>query len=585
MAIDHLARGLSASQRRTFASTEAGKGAALVGTTSGLTLQTVLDYNLGVSVSGVAVGGDAADAIEAAHQRAKVLGVDVLLPPYMVRLSRPIRVNRLRGTPGASKINVSDMTMGVYPLSQFCIVNEHWTTTYNPNSADLCLFSGFEILTTPNKRQSLIGLANVRFADIDQLTLRASRNLDPDGKPYGVDALLDFYAAVHGASVRRSTFRQETGAYGANQVSAGGGGCIWIRNFSGNGTLADNITEKIVVQDCDFYHYTTDECIAIFGVRGVTRNCRVNGNQIYGLEASDLGINASESIYRPSLLSIFPLNDGSGATLGATAAVHGNEFSDNRIYEKSALYSVIRVGSTTDSSQRCENNAIRNNYVEFYFSTDRNTGPLAVWTNAGSNGVNPASASIAIRCIEGTPGISYSGILSGNVSQGNEVIVRAGATITAAFSGWQSLKGCSTRGSITTAAMTCKHVEGGRYETALRGFVNCGFICNATIRINLGGTVNAACVVDDPSGGTYAITGCQINTSGPLVYVSAIVTGDVALSATVNTGFINAQPALNILAANAVVRANGNYILGASGVAAGVGTVKNAYNTWGLTDD
>ncbi|WP_162792178.1 hypothetical protein [Novosphingobium sp. P6W] len=585
MPVDLLARGLAARQVRSLASTAAGKGAALVGTASGLAMQTVLDHSLGVSISGVGPGEDAADAIEAAHARARLFGVDVLLPPYTVTLSRPVRVNRLRGIPGFSKIDVSGTTMGIYPLSQFCIVNEHWITTYNRNTADRCSYIGFEILTLPNKRQSLIGLANVSFVDVDQVTFRASRNLDGNGRPYAVDALLDFYASVHGGYVRRSHFHQRTGAYGANRVSAGGGGCIWIRNFSGNGTLPDNVTEQVIIEDCEFHHYTTDECIAIFGVRGTTRNCKVLGNRIFGLEAADLGLPLSESIYRPTLLSIFPLNDGSGPTLGATAAVVGNEFADNQISDRSTLYNVIRIGNTADAAQRNENNATRRNKIDFFFATDANFGAMAVWTAGGAAGASPASANIAIRCIEGTAGVAYSGTLSGNVSQGDEVIVRSGGTITGGFSGWQSLKGCSTRGSLTSAALNCQHIEGGRYEASIRGFVNCGLVSSVTIRINLGGSINAACVIDNVAGGAFAMTGCQVSGLGPLVYIPSTVTGSASVSVTGNIGSVGAQPALNILSPNATIRANGNQISGSNAISAGAGIIKRANNTWGVTDD
>lgn len=585
MATDNLARALTAQNVRMLSSSAPGMGAALVGMTSGATLQQLGD-RIGVPVTGVVQNGDAATAIETAAALAAVLGVDVLLPPWTVTLSRPVRVNRLRGVPGLSRIDVSGCVMGTYPLSQFCIVNEHWATAYSSTTADRCAYAGFEILTTPAKAQSLIGLANVSFVDVDQVTFRANRNLNPSGKPYVVDALLDFYAAVRGGYVRRCRFYQHTGAYGANRVTGGGGGCIWVRNLSANGSLTDNVTERVLIEDCDFSHYTTDEAVAFYGVRGTTRRCHLSKCRVTGLEAADLGLAASESIYRTTLLSIFPLDDGSGANLGNTAAVYENEFCDNEIVDKSTLYNTIRIGNTADAARRCENNRSRRNKVAFKFWSDATNGQVAVWTAAGASGTNPSSANIPIRCIEGTAGTAYSGAISGNVSEDDEVGTYSGSTtITGGFTGWQLVKNGRVRGSISTGALSCPNVGGGTWEVSLRGFSNCNSVSNPYVRINAAtSAAHAVFAVDSSLGGNYKLTGALV-TGGALAYVASGASASTIVNVQGCTGTLGAFDALTNAKSGAVVKANGNSVTGCSAASAGVGTFKRANNTWAGVDD
>lgn len=586
MAIDFIARALSARHARRLSSSIDGEGASLVGTAAGVPLQSILDERVGVPIAGVGLGEDAADAIEAADARARLTGADVLLPPYTVTLSRPVRVNRLRGVPGLSAIDTSECVMGTFPLSQFCIVNANWAMSYDPESADTCAYRGFEIVTTPVARQSLLGLANVRHADIDQLVLTARRSLGVDDKPVVVDALLDFYAAVHGASVRRCAFRQWTGGYGATRVGAGGGGCVWIRNLSGDGSDAINVTENVSIRDCDFEHYTSDECIAIYGVRGKTRKCRVEANRITGLEAADLGIDPAQSVYRPTLLAIFPLDDGSGASLGDTAAVYDNTFADNEILDKSTLYSTIRIGSSSDAARRCENNRSQRNKVAFKYWADGTNGHYATWLAAGGTGSNPATSCIPIRCIEGTPGLAYSGSVSGNVSQDDEIVSAPGSsTIFCGFMGWQLIRGARVRGAISNGAISCVSIDGGQWEVSLRAFSNCNQITAPTVRINAASSaVNAVLYVDSLAGGTYTLSGARLQ-GGSLLYIGSAAAASTQVNIQGCSGTLGAYPAMTGEQAAAVIRASGNHLAGPNAASAGSATFKSAGNTWGTIDD
>lgn len=586
MATDFLARTFAARQARRLASTLEGEGAALVGTASGAALQTLLDQGLGVPVTGIAPGEDAADAIELAASRAALTGVDVILPPFAVTLSRPVRVNRLRGTPGLSRIDVSACAMGTFPLSQFCLVNQHWSMAHDEATADICAYRGFEIASTPETPRSLLGLANVRHALIEDVTFTAHRRLGANGKPVIVDALLDFYAGVHGAKVRRCTFRQLTGAYGATRVSAGGGGCIWVRNLSSNGTLAANVTENVSVSDCDFAHYTSDECIAIYGVRGQTRKCRVSANRIASLEAADLGLPAPESIYRATLIGVFPLDDGSGANLGNTAAVHGNTLADNAITDKSTLYSTIRIGNTADAARRCENNRSERNKVAFRYWSDASHGHAATWTAAGASGSSPATACIPIRCIEGTPGLAYTGALSGNASLDDEIVTTPdSATVFCGFVGWQFLRGGRVRGSVSTGASSCQLVEGGQWEVSLRGFTNCTHVTGVSVRINAA-TASAHCAfhVDSSAGGTYTLSASRLH-GGSMAYLAAGAGANTAINVQGCSGTLGAYDALTCTRADGTIRAGGNHMTGPSAAHTGPGTFKTAANSWGAVDD
>ncbi|MBH0114327.1 hypothetical protein I5E68_15385 [Novosphingobium sp. YJ-S2-02] len=586
MAIDFIARALGVQHARRLASSKEGDGAALVGTAAGMPLQSILDRRVGVPVAGVGPGEDAADAIEAAHARALVSGSEVLLPPYTVTLSRPVRVNRLRGVPGRSAIDTSNCAMGVFPLSQFCIVNEHWSMSYDPASADTCSYRGFEIVTTPGTRQSLLGLANVRHARLDQLVFTANRNLDNEGKPVAVDALLDFYAAVHGASVRRCQFRQWTGAYGATRVAPGGGGCIWIRNHSGDGTDPLNITQNVSVRDCDFEHYTSDECVAIYGVRGPTRKCRLDANRITGLEAADIGIDPAQSVYRPTLLAIFPLDDGSGTNLGDTAAVYENTIADNEIIDKSTLYNTIRIGNSADAARRCENNRSQRNKIAFKYWSDATNGHYATWLAAGGTSSNPAISCIPIRCIEGSFGAAYSGSVSGNVSLDDELVSASGSsTIFCGFMGWQLIRGARVRGAVSNGAISCTTIEGGQWEVSLRVFSNCNQVIAPWVRINVpGSAVNAVLHVDSAAGGTYTITGARVE-NGSLVYVGSAAGASTIVNVQGCSGTLSPYDALTGNRTGAVIRASGNHLSGPSAASAGTSTFKLSGNTWGATED
>jgi hypothetical protein len=536
---------------------------------------------------GLAPGQDAAAAIEAAWAIARLTGADVLLPPYTIKLSRPIRVNRLRGIPGLSKIDVSDCVMGTFPLSQFCIVNEHFNQAYNSATADRCSYVGFDVFTTPTKAQSLIGVANVSFIDVDQVTLQANRNINgTTGKPFIVDGLLDLYACVRGGFIRRSNFNQLTGAYKTTRVDGGGGGCLWIRNYALDGTAVGSVTENILVTDNDFRHYTTDEAIAIYGVQGRTHHNRVIGNRITSLEAADLGLPLSESIFRAGLATCFPLNNGTGALKGDTAATYNNEIADNFIVDRSPLYNTIRIGNSPDAAQRCENNVSRNNKIDYYFSTDATYGPLAAWVTAGSVGTSPASSNIPVRCIEGTAGVAFQGAISGNRSESDEVVVRSGATISAGFSGWQMVFNGSTRGSLTCGARTCGAVDGGSWETSLQGFVDCSLVTVKSIRISAASNnTHAHFVVNSTTPGTFAFNGARVTNGGAVAYISPGASASTIVSVQGCSGTIGAYPALNNTVVGAVIKANGNQISGASAATAGTGTFKRANNTWGAIDD
>jgi hypothetical protein len=542
---------------------------------------------IGVPIVGVSPGQDAAAAIEAAREIARPLNAYVLLPPYTVKISRPVRVNNLMGTSSLSVIDPSDCVMGAFPLSQFCIVNEHFNQAYNASTADRCSYRGFGVVTTPTRPQSLIGIANADYLDVDQLFLQANRSINPaTSKPYIVDGLLDIYASVRGGSIRRSKLNQLTGAYKTNRVDGGGGGCIWVRNYALDGTAAGSMTENILITDNDVRHYTTDEAIAIYGVQGRTHHVRVIGNRVTSLEAVDLGLPLSESIYRASLLSCFPLNNGTGALKGATAAVYNNEIADNVIIDRSTLYNTIRVGNSPDAGQRCENNVSRNNKIDYFFSTDATYGPLAAWVTAGSVGTSPASANIPVRCIEGTAGTAFQGAISGNRSEFDEVTVRSGATISAGFSGWQMVSKGSTRGSLTCGARTCGVVDGGSWEASLQGFVDCSLVTGPSIRINAASnSTHAHFVVNATGGGTFAMMGARVTNGGPLAYISAGAAASAIVTVQSCSGTIGGYPALNNAAAGAVIKANGNQIAGANAATTGVGTFKRANNTWGAVDD
>jgi hypothetical protein len=513
---------------------------------------------------------------------ARGLGVPLLLPPHPIVVAQTAALNKIFGTPGKSKIILApDFTKTGFG-NQFCLLSETFSQAYNDTTAAEVAYYGFDIETSPNVGRSILGLANVRRGLIDRVNIRANRvNNGPGGKPIAVDSLIDLYACVKNVTIRRSLLENITGAWGVTRVSEGGGGAIWIRNLrSAAGNASDNVTEGNVVENCRIRHQTSDEALAIFGVRGPTRDNVVRNNKIYGLDSTDA--------YHSGLVSCFPLDDGSGAGLGSTAAVYDNLFESNRIESRSFLYNVFRIGNTADANRLCFNNRSRGNTIVAYRSSDAATGPKAIWVAAGSVGSDPDIASKAMRCIEGTVAVAYPGVNSGNDSVDDSVDCQGLAQTNAAFSGFQSVVNPTIKQNCFTGLESCSLVDGGRIQAYGRTVYNCGTVRGGWHKVD-GPVGNYLAQWDLNFSFKATLEGVQFVSAGRFVSIGALVPAGTTIQISNCSGSVaDAAGAAIINNANAAatVKAHLNVVTGAmSAPSSGTGTTTRSLNTWAGVPD
>lgn len=538
----------------------------------------------GILINGVIADGitDNADAFQAAATIANAAGLAVILPAGPIVISHTVVVDRLIGIPGKSKIILaSDFTTTGF-ANQFCIINSSFGQSYNESTANEVLHYGYDIETTPHAGRSILGLANVRGGLIDRVNITANQYIS-GGKPVAIDALIDLYACVKNVTIRRCILSQLTGAYGTTKVSAGGGGCMWIRNLRSTGGTAElNVTEHNIVHSNVFNHYSSDEALAIYGVRGHTRYNEVHHNRFYGLD--------SVGAYHPVLVSCFPLNDGSGAGLGDTAAVYENTIHDNYINDRSFLYNVLKIGNSADPSNLCYGNKLARNTLHIWRSTDATYGPYATWVAAGSPSTDPNVASKAIYCFNGTLGTAYEGASSGNSSDGDMVYAQGGSQVNAAFAGWHNVNNPTARGNFYTGAEQCRAVTGGEFDVFGRAYYNCNQVTGGFANVN-GTVASSYCVnyIDSAFAQSYTMTGVRFASAAGFVNLTAAVPATSMASFNGNIGSVaNAAAAgiINNAHASTVVKAHLNSLSGSlSAPSSGTGTTTRTGNNWSGTTD
>ena len=526
---------------------------------------------------------DVTHELQTAAEEANLLGVPVVLPKGTIVISETIIINKMVGVKGKSKIILAGEFTKTGFANQFCILNSSFSQSYNDTTANTILHKDYEIETTPTAPRSIIGLANVKSGLIDNVKITANQFIS-GGKPVNVDALIDLYACVKNVEIKDCTLSQLTGAYGSTRVSAGGGGCIWVRNLKSNsGDALLNITEHNSIHHNTFYHTTSDECLAVYGVRGVTRYNQIHHNRFYGIDYI--------GAYHAVLVSIFPLDDGSGAGLGGTAAVYGNSLYDNFISDRSFLYNVIKIGNSGDASRLCYNNKSSRNIVTAYRSSDGTTGPKAIWTAAGSPSTDPDVASKVILCVNGTLGLAYSGAISGNSSVCDSVTVEGGGAQTnAGYQGWHTLESPTCRGNVYTGAEQCRVISGGEFDVFGRAYYNCNQVIGGYANINGTGS-SAYCVnyIDSSFAQSYLMTGVRFTSASGFVNITSTVPAASRVMVNSNTGNMNnaaIAAIINNANASTVVKAHINSVSGAmSAPASGTGTTTKTDNNWSGTTD
>lgn len=511
--------------------------------------------------------------------------VPLMLPPWDVQFSGTIVADIIIGIAGKSRLIPSAGFTRTGFANQFMVINSGFSQGYDEGTANQILYKDFDLVLTPTSNGSVFGLGNVKQGLIERLNVTAVRAIDSGtGKPYAIDSLIDLYTCVKKVEVRGCDLRNITGAYGATKISEFGGSCMWIRNLSANGADPDNVTEGNWVHHNTMVHMSSDEVIAIFGVRGITRGNKIHHNKITGLASID-------GVYHSTFIACFPLNDGSGAGLGATAAVYDNEIAFNDIEDAGCLYNVVRIGNGADASQPCYNNRSFGNRVRQIRSNDPVTGPRAVWLALGSPGgagLDPEIASSIFRCIDGTFGLAYFRDTSGN-SSSDDIAINDGATVNTGFQSFQQLTNPTSLGDLFSGAANCRSVQGGKIECAAYAFFNCRQVVGTNYRQNLVG--GAVFYVNVGVAGVYSMSNTLGESFGKLVEVTGAAVSGTVVAAFNNvcqmTGGASSHPTLeNGSSLGAVLVARQNITRGAnSAITAGAGTITRSLNDWNGTTD
>jgi hypothetical protein len=370
-----------------------------------------------------APGADLRREMAAACDRARATGAVLRLPPIRFVMGETCSAARVHGTAGRTVVVLApDFRARGHGVGdgQFAFENPSFATRYvadpaAPRAADAVDYRDFAVEVRVDGAISVLGLANVRSGSIARVDIRAPRVLaHATGLPWPRDALIDLYAAVRKVRIVDNVLENVTGARidparPDHRFRPGGGSCIWVRNVSADGSVPDNVTQDITISGNICRHYTTDEMLSVFGVRGVTRRVAIRGNCFLGLPNVQGNPAAPPGgIFHNSGISVFALNDGSGARLGAAAAVHDVDFTGNYVEDHAFLFSVVRFGNSADAHNRSDAIRSSRNVIVGFRSDDAARGPDAAWRRAGSPGgagVDPMRASVLLRNIAapGTP--------------------------------------------------------------------------------------------------------------------------------------------------------------------------------------
>lgn len=530
----------------------------------------------GAFADGVTPSDDAMTSAVAEHT---ATGKPILLPSFPIVLNKPFAANAIVGAdPFRSRILIgADQEAPVW-LTHF-IRNRHFTLEYNANS-DNVRYENFTIDITPSRSGGVagLGLANVIGGFVRGVTIIARRNINSGtGKPYTVDPLLDFYACCKNVRVSNCVFQNITGGYGTTVTGEGGGGCIWVRNIrDGAASKLVDITENIVIEDSDITHWTSDEAVAFFGVRGIVHDCHMRRCRVIGLE-SGTGPNQP---FHSALLSAFPLADGSPKSVDA--AVYECSFEDCDVYDSSCFYNVIRFGNTPDAAKPCWGNTSRNNRIKSSQSSDATYGPHAIWIAGGSQSTDPTLAYAPLRNIDGTQGTGYPGSTSLNRSIGDKVEKLSGLTIPNGWNGWDTVESPTFQSDVYTPFTNCKRVFNARGTCSGPVFVNCTEVDGGKVNMTLAGSpifsMSANYIY------RFIVRNVEFGSAGNM----ASITNAVQASATVSiqgchgaTGNAAAAAISNNAPGGTIVRVQNNVVTGSMNASSsGTGTTTKSGNYW-----
>lgn len=287
-------------------------------------------------------GADTAQEDNAAAINAAILDSNyVTVPAGSFSIQSNIMLKNglyLEGTRGLSKIIINDtFKKNIYfPANEFAIFNSSFAKTYNDATSEEITIKGISFYLTKNTInpiQTIMGFGNVKKLVIENCDFICQGNTITANN-------LDLYASCKNVTIRNCTFKNDTGA--------DTGGCIWVRNFTTDGTNLNNETANVLIESNTFEKNCGDEVIAVWGLAGQVRNVNVKNNTIktYGT--------------KPALVTaIF----GGEFNKYATAIAKDIVFDGNTITTDDFGAAIVQVGQVSDQISKVDNIKVINNTI------------------------------------------------------------------------------------------------------------------------------------------------------------------------------------------------------------------------------
>lgn len=391
--------------------------------------------------------GTDANAIQKANDLAFTSKATVIFDDIDYIIDKQITISTIwRGTPRKTRIIISDyffFQKSFDPISYSAITNTHLAKIYNSSTADSIEIHGIDFLhrAKSNSDKETLALANIKSGGLYncQFSTDTSTIVNP----------IDLFACVKNFSIEN--------VRAVNSTQAKAGGAIWIRNITDDGSDLQNTTENIVIHNSYFATSTVDEAIAVYGVCGIVKNIKILNTQI---------VAEKSPIRHGTLASTFPLGKtpyaGVDNVLWDSCKFKTNNFQNH----------VIRIGSSSDSTHRCNNVKIKNctflidNTSSSISYVARNTPCLGNTIAFEGNHIYADTSHQAIT--NGVSGFNLAtkNTLSGNIKQAFEYCE------TVSYNTTQSLNG--------TAVFNCRDVHHNNFSA-----VSNGIVCNESITCNI----------------------------------------------------------------------------------------------------
>lgn len=287
---------------------------------------------------------------------------DIYIPAGTFNIKKQIRTYcGLYGVPRKTKINIDplfDFTSAgsIDGRKYTCIINNFFRGDVDSFVQNNIYYDGIDFVYNCLKvgdplAPSVLGIANVNRGGINNCSVTVPVN-NPNGDPIAGVLPSDptkYYGSVTGIDIWAcvSNFKV-TNTYVDIQNKSRAGGAIWIRNITNFPAVPLNDTQNIVIDNCKITSASGDEPLAVYGVKGVTRDIIIRNTKVTAL----LG-NYTHNV----LVSAFPEDNGSA---GNTSAVKNIQFIDCTFIDDYFINHVLRIGqSGADSSFICDDVSVK----------------------------------------------------------------------------------------------------------------------------------------------------------------------------------------------------------------------------------